>query len=129
MLHVFYLDVAYVSRICYKCMFQMFLLCQTYVASSVSYFRGMLGESRGAHLQAENGAGVGGPTCRLAGRVVRPVRAVPACARETKRASPSRWGVRHKASAGVGLDVLALALPINKNNVFYRIDCQLPTHL
>jgi hypothetical protein len=74
---VFYLDVACVSHICCKYMFQMFLLYQTYVASSVSCFRGMLGESRGTHLQAEDGAGIGGPTCRLAGRVVRPVRQSP----------------------------------------------------
>jgi hypothetical protein len=38
-LHVFHLDVAYVvlaTHVCYKCMFQMFHLLQTYVASVLS---------------------------------------------------------------------------------------------
>jgi len=37
MLQVFYLDVVCVSHICYNSMFQIFHLCQTYIASKVFY--------------------------------------------------------------------------------------------
>jgi len=48
MLQVFYLDVAYVSCICCKCMFQMFHLLQTYVAFKYFMCLDVCSESHGA---------------------------------------------------------------------------------
>jgi hypothetical protein len=60
MLQVFYLNVAYVSHICCSSMFQMYDLCQTYVASKCFmlqvFHRGTVNDGRTARVLGDKGA-------------------------------------------------------------------------